>query len=64
MEHTYELIRKAQAGDRLAKDTLVEENARLIWSVVRRFHGRAEAEDLFQIGAIGLLKCIEKFDFY
>ncbi len=63
MEHTYELIRKAQAGDYLAKELLVQENARLIWSVVRRFQGRGEAEDLFQIGAIGLLKCIEKFDF-
>lgn len=63
MDHTYELIRKAQAGDAAAKELLVEENARLIWSVVRRFHGRGEAEDLFQIGAIGLLKCIEKFDF-
>ena len=63
MEHTYELIRKAQAGDHSAKELLVEENARLIWSVVRRFQGRGEAEDLFQIGAIGLLKCIEKFDF-
>ena len=63
MEHTYELIRKAQTGDIAAKEQLVEENARLIWSVVRRFHGRGEAEDLFQIGAIGLLKCIEKFDF-
>ena len=38
-------------------------NSGLIWSVVGRFRGRGEPEDLYQIGAIGLLKCIEKFDF-
>ena len=64
MEHTYELIQKAQAGDRAAKNDLLNENTRLIWSVVRRFQGRGvEQEDLYQIGAIGLLKCIDKFDF-
>lgn len=63
MEHTYELIRNAQNGDIAAKELLVQENVRLVWSVVRRFQGRGEAEDLFQIGTIGLLKCIEKFDF-
>lgn len=63
MEHTYACIRRAQAGDAAAKDQLMEENSGLIWSVVRRFQGRGEAEDLYQIGAIGLLKCIEKFDF-
>lgn len=63
MEHTYALIKKAQNGDEAAKEQLLQENSGLIWSVVRRFHGRAEQEDLYQIGAIGLLKCIEKFDF-
>lgn len=64
MEHTFALIQKAQQGDREAKDALLRENSGLIWSVVRRFGGRgAEPEDLYQIGAIGLLKCIEKFDF-
>ena len=63
MEHTYACIRRAQAGDAAAKDQLLQENSGLIWSVVRRFQGRGEAEDLYQIGAIGLLKCIEKFDF-
>ena len=63
MEHTYACIRRAQAGDAAAKDQLLQENSGLIWSVVRRFQGRSEAEDLYQIGAIGLLKCIEKFDF-
>ena len=63
MERIYELIRRAQAGDSAAKDEILQENAGLIWSVVRRFQGRAEQEDLYQIGAIGLLKCIDKFDF-
>lgn len=63
MEVIYALIERAQAGDESAKAQILEENSGLIWSVVRRFQGRAEQEDLYQIGAIGLLKCIEKFDF-
>ena len=63
MEQTYEWIRLAQAGDAAAKNSLLQENSGLIWSVVGRFRGRGEPEDLYQIGAIGLLKCIEKFDF-
>ena len=58
-----ELIRAAQQGDRRARDKLVCENMGLVWSVVRRFKGRGqEMEDLFQIGSIGLLKAIDKFD--
>ncbi len=61
---TTNLIQKAQAGDRDARDRLVEENMGLIWSIVRRFNGRGhEMEDLFQIGSIGLIKAIDKFDF-
>ena len=63
MDKTYEYIRKAQNGDNGAKELLVRENSGLIWSIVKRFYGRGEPEDLYQIGAIGLLKCIEKFDF-
>lgn len=64
MEHTFTLIQKAQQGDQTAKEALLEENSGLIWSVVRRFKGRgADPEDLYQIGAIGFLKCIDKFDF-
>ena len=63
MDHIYECIRRAQEGDKQAKEQLIKENNGLIWSVVKRFSGRAEQEDLYQIGAIGLLKCIEKFDF-
>lgn len=64
MDRTQELIRQAKEGDRQAKEILLQENSGLVWSVVRRFHGRGvEMEDLYQIGAIGLLKCIDKFDF-
>lgn len=63
MEHTLTLLQKAHAGDKAARDTLVEENMGLIWSIVRRFANRGvEAEDLFQIGSIGLMKAIDKFD--
>ena len=62
MEHTLALLRRAHEGDKAARDTLVEENLGLVWSIVRRFTGRGvEAEDLFQIGSIGLLKAIYKF---
>ena len=63
MDHTIALIRKSHDGDKAAREQLVEENIGLIWCVVRRFGGRGvEMEDLFQIGSIGLLKAIDKFD--
>lgn len=62
MENENLILRMAQ-GDRQARDRLVQENTGLVWSVVRRFLGRGqEAEDLFQIGVIGLLKAIDRFD--
>lgn len=64
MERTCELIRQAKEGNKKAQEILVEENTGLIWSVVKRFQGRGyDKEDLFQIGSIGLLKCIDNFDF-
>ena len=55
MDYTPELIRQAREGSREAREQLVEENIGLVWNVVRRFLGRGqEAEDLFQIGCIGL----------
>ena len=63
MEHTLALIGRAHQGDKEARDTLFEENTGLIYSVARRFLGRGvEMEDLFQIGSIGLIKAIDKFD--
>lgn len=63
MEHTLALITLAHQGDKAARDTLIEENIGLVWSIVRRFQNRGvETEDLFQIGSIGLIKAVDKFD--
>lgn len=63
MDHTLALIIKSQQGDKEARDTIFEENAGLVYSVVKRFLGRGvEMEDLVQIGSIGLLKAIDHFD--
>ncbi|SHJ95174.1 SigB/SigF/SigG family RNA polymerase sigma factor [Hespellia stercorisuis] len=63
MDHTIALIKKSHEGDKAAREQLVEENCGLVWCVVKRFYGRGtEKEDLFQIGNIGLLKAIDKFD--
>ncbi len=57
------LIQKAQNGDKEAREQLINENVGLVWSIVRRYMGRGqEAEDLFQIGVIGLMKAVDKFD--
>lgn len=62
-DRTLALIGRAHKGEKEARDTLFEENVGLIYSVVRRFLGRGvEPEDLFQIGSIGLLKAVDKFD--
>ena len=62
-EQTLQDLRLAQRGDRAAGERLVEENAGLIWSVVRRFFGRGvESEDLFQIGCVGFLKAVDGFN--
>ncbi|MBR1854114.1 MAG: SigB/SigF/SigG family RNA polymerase sigma factor [Lachnospiraceae bacterium] len=63
MEDMSVLIGKAQSGDKEAREVLIEKNLGLVHHIVRRFAGRGyEMEDLFQIGVIGLLKAIDKFD--
>ena len=63
MDRTEELIRRSQDGDKAARETLIEENLGLIHHVVKRFLGRGvEAEDLFQIGAVGLVKAVDRYD--
>lgn len=58
-----ELIERSQVGDQEARDLIVQRNMRLVWSVVQRFINRGyEPDDLFQIGCIGLLKSVDKFD--
>ncbi len=62
-EQVKEYIYRSQQGDKEARDFLVEKNMRLIWSVVQRFLNRGyDPDDLFQIGSIGLIKSIDKFD--
>lgn len=63
MDKTLELLKLAKEGNQDAKEQLVTENLGLVWAVARRFIGRGhELEDLYQIGCIGLMKCIDKFD--
>jgi len=63
MEEYKRLILEAQSGNKDATEKIVSENIGLVWSVVKKFSNRGyESEDLFQIGSIGLLKCIYKFD--
>lgn len=63
MDEMMELITRAHQGDKEARDQMVLDNVGLVWSIVRRFQGRGyEMEDLFQIGSIGLLKAVDKFD--
>ena len=60
---TDELLRRAKNGDNAARERLVEGNLRLVLSVIQRFAGRGEnADDLFQVGCVGLLKAIDNFD--
>ncbi len=63
MEETTVLIARAQSGDKEAREVLVEKNLGLVHHIVKRFLGRGyDAEDLFQIGSIGLMKAVDKFD--
>lgn len=63
MDDTIKLIRMAHDGDKEARENLVMNNVGLVWSIVRHFSGRGhDLEDLFQIGSIGLLKAIDKFN--
>lgn len=58
-----ELLHKAHAGDKAARDKLIEGNLRLVLSVVQRFANRGEnMDDLFQVGVIGLIKAIDNFN--
>ncbi len=58
-----DLILRAKEGDKKAMDEIINENVGLVWNVVKRFANRGyELEDLFQIGCIGFVKAIRKFD--
>lgn len=63
MKNNEQLLIRAKEGDKSAKDALVNDNLGLVHHIVKRFIGRGvDAEDLFQIGSIGLLKAIDHFD--
>ena len=56
------MLEKAQAGDSTARDELIYGNLRLVLSIIQRFSGRKEnADDLFQVGCIGLIKAVDNF---
>ncbi len=58
-----ELLRRSRAGDKVARETLINGNLRLVLSVLQRFSSRGEnPDDLFQVGCIGLIKAIDHFD--
>lgn len=58
-----ELFKKLKEGDLSAREKLINGNLRLVLSVIQRFGGRGEnADDLFQVGCVGLIKAIDNFD--
>ena len=62
-EEKEELFVKIKAGDEEARNTFINGNLRLVLSVIQRFCGRREmADDLFQVGCVGLIKAIDNFD--
>lgn len=62
-EETMALLRKVKEGDMEARDQLIQGNLRLVLSVIQKFMGRGEnADDLFQVGCIGLMKAIDNFN--
>ena len=63
-DEALELIKLSQEGDKEARDLVVEGNLKLVLSVIKKFNNRGEnLDDLFQVGAMGLIKAIDNFDF-
>ena len=62
-EETQALLRRVKEGDMAAREALIQGNLRLVLSVIQKFTNRGEnADDLFQVGCIGLIKAIDNFD--
>jgi RNA polymerase sporulation-specific sigma factor len=58
-----ELLKKIKKGDMKAREKFIQGNLRLVLSVIQRFNNRGEtADDLFQVGCVGLIKAIDNFD--
>ena len=62
-EEKHELLRRVKNGDKKAREDLINGNLRLVLSIIQRFAGKtSDADDLFQVGCIGLMKAIDHFD--
>ncbi|MGN0483359.1 MAG: SigB/SigF/SigG family RNA polymerase sigma factor [Lachnospiraceae bacterium] len=62
-EEQFVLLKRAHAGEKEARDQLAQQNTGLVWSIVQKYQNRGkDVEDLFQVGMIGLLKAIDRFD--
>ena len=62
-EEKEKLFERIQQGDKAARDEYINGNLRLVLSIIQRFHNRGEyADDLFQVGCVGLIKAIDNFD--
>lgn len=62
-EEAWDLLAAAHQGNRDAREQMIQKNLGLVWSIVHRFANRGyELEELFQVGSIGLMKAIDKFD--
>lgn len=63
LEEKNELLKRIKNGDEEARRIFINGNLRLVLSVIQRFRGRGEsADDLFQVGCVGLIKAIDNFD--
>ena len=62
-EEKTELLKKVKSGDKKAREELIDGNLRLVLSIIQRFNGKLrDADDLFQVGCVGLIKAIDHFD--
>ena len=62
-ETSVDEILKAQNKDMIAMTNIIEKNSGLVWSIVKRFTGRGyETEDLYQIGCLGFIKAIQRYE--
>lgn len=62
-EEKVELLKKVQQGDKIARETFINGNLRLVLSIIKRFYARWEnLDDLFQVGCVGLIKAMGNFD--
>lgn len=63
LEEEKECFAKFKAGDKSAKDKLINHNLRLVAHIVKKYSGSGEADDLISVGSIGLIKAINSFEY-